>query len=112
MPHTYRIGFDTCFTSALVKYVDVIPKESIDACEAATFSMYIDSELNCYPCSFGIWEDVEVESCRDKRIKDVWNGTLFSAFRNKRKLCVECDAHELCRGGCGLDLGIELCGES
>jgi hypothetical protein len=27
---------------------------SIDACEAATFSMYIDSQMNCYPCSFGL----------------------------------------------------------
>ena len=53
--HPYRVGFDTCFTPALLRWSNTVPTVSIDACEAATFSMYIDSRMNCYPCSFGIW---------------------------------------------------------
>lgn len=60
--HPYQIGFDTCFTSALLKYTDTISPTNIDTCEAATFSMYIDSQMNCFPCSFGRWDENISES--------------------------------------------------
>lgn len=50
--YEYNIGFDTCFTSALVEFKDDIDMQSVDSCEAGFFSMYIDSEMNAYPCSF------------------------------------------------------------
>ena len=49
--HFYRVGFDTCFTSALIKYGESLEMSSVDACEAGRFSMYIDAEMNAYPCS-------------------------------------------------------------
>lgn len=66
MKYSYKVGFDTCFTPAILRWAYTVPKTCIDACEAATFSMYIDSQMNCYPCSFGMLklgrdEDVSTE---------------------------------------------------
>lgn len=108
--HPYRIGFDTCFTSAILRYNTHFSTASIDSCEASTFSMYIDSQMNCYPCSFGIWKEELAESLHGKTIREIWDGTVFSAFREKQKLsCTNCNKHSLCRGGCKLDLNIDLC---
>lgn len=108
--HPFRIGFDTCFTTAILRYgVDFSPV-SIDSCEAATFSMYIDSQMNCFPCSFGIWETGISESLRDKTIREIWKGTVFSSFREKEKSkCNGCESFITCQGGCKLGLNIDLC---
>lgn len=108
--HPYRVGFDTCFTSALVKCCDVINISSIDACEATKFSMYIDSEMNAYPCSFDNQAGKFRESLRNKAIIDVWNGEVFEAFRNaKKEKCVNCELYKVCGSGCKLQLDIDLC---
>ena len=108
--HPYRIGFDTCFTPAILKYSGVVPTVCINACEASTFSMYIDSQLNCYPCSFGIWNKKFSESLLNKTLKEIWLGDKFSLFRNTRKdKCVICEYKQLCMGGCKLGIDIDLC---
>lgn len=107
--HPYRIGFDTCFTPLLIKRMRNIAEQSIDACEAGTFSMYIDSQMKCYPCSFGIDLGVS-ESMRDKSIREIWNGRLFTDFRDREKdKCTGCEKRALCRSGCRLGLLIDLC---
>ena len=108
--HPYRVGFDTCFTPALLRWANTIPVFSIDACEAATFSMYIDSQMNCYPCSFGIWDKGMAESMRNKKIREIWNGKKFVNFRERKKeKCYNCNRREICQNGCRLGLDIELC---
>lgn len=83
---------------------------SIDACEAATFSMYIDSQMNCYPCSFGIWDKSISESMNSKTLREIWQGDKFVAFREQRKeKCSSCRQMELCRGGCRLGIDIDMC---
>ncbi len=110
MKHPYRVGFDTCFTSALLRWADTVPAASIDACEAATFSMYIDSLMNCYPCSFGIWDKDISESMSCKTIREIWQGEKFIAFRERKKeKCSNCGCRELCQDGCRLGIDIELC---
>lgn len=110
MKHPYRVGFDTCFTPAILQWADTIPKASIDACEAATFSMYTDSQMNCYPCSFGIWDKSTFESMRCKTLREIWLGKKFAAFRNKGKeKCISCEQKESCRGGCRLGIDIDMC---
>ena len=82
----------------------------LDACEAATFSMYIDSRMNCYPCSFGIWNKEISESMKDKTLREIWRGKTFSAFREKSKeKCFNCKQKSLCQNGCRLGMNIELC---
>ena len=108
--HPYRVGFDTCFTPALLRWSNTVPTVSIDACEAATFSMYIDSRMNCYPCSFGIWNKEISESMKDKTLREIWRGKTFSAFREKSKeKCFNCKQKSLCQNGCRLGMNIELC---
>ena len=108
--HTYKIGFDTCFTPALVKYKDVLDVASIDSCEAARFSMYIDSEMNAYPCSFDNQEGKYKVSLRNKKIIDIWNSNEFERFRmTKKSKCTVCEGKKICNSGCGLGLDIDLC---
>ncbi len=108
--YAFKIGFDTCFTPAILRLGKTIHPASIDACEAATFSMYIDSQMHCHPCSFGIWDDGIVESLRAQSIREVWNGKQFSDFRERVKIkCYDCDMVRLCRYGCRLGISIDLC---
>ena len=108
--HPYRVGFDTCFTPALLRWGDTVPAVSINACEAATFSMYIDSQMNCYPCSFGIWDKSISESMNSKTLREIWQGEKFVAFREQKKeKCSSCGQMELCRGGCRLGIDIDVC---
>lgn len=108
--YSFQIGFDTCFTPAILRWMDKISKASIDACEAATFSMYIDSQLNCCPCSFGIWNKEITESLCEKTLREIWMGEKFSEFRNSKKnKCVNCNNKILCQDGCRLGIDIDLC---
>lgn len=108
--YSYKVGFDTCFTPAILRWADNVPKASIDACEAATFSMYIDSQMNCYPCSFGIWDKGAFESMNCKTLREIWLGKKFTEYRNwKKKKCINCNQQVLCQGGCKIRVNIDLC---
>lgn len=108
--HSFQIGFDTCFTPAILRWGRETSISSIDSCEAATFSMYIDSNLNCYPCSFGIWNNKMPESLREKSLREIWDGKQFLQFRHFYKdTCTYCSSVNVCRFGCKLGLGIDLC---
>lgn len=72
--------------------------------------MYIDSQMNCYPCSFGIWDKSISESMNSKTLREIWQGDKFVAFREQRKKkCSSCRQMELCRGGCRLGIDIDMC---
>lgn len=109
--HHFRVGFDTCFTPAILRWcMDDIPVSCIDACEAGTFSMYIDSQLNAYPCSFGIDCRGNGISLKSNTIRDVWNSELFSQLRKSAdESCLSCKEKVHCLGGCKLGLDISLC---
>ena len=110
--HPFQIGFDTCFTPAIVHWAHDVSPVSIDACEAGTFSMYIDSRMNCYPCSFGIWNSEKPETLHEKSLREIWNGKQFSIFRGHNKgKCSTCSMAFLCHTGCKLGLSIDLCDE-
>ena len=106
--HEYRIGFDTCFTPILLDYRDCIEMQSVDFCEAARFSMYIDSEMNAYPCSFDNQIGKYKISLDGNSIQSVWDSPIFEQFRNRITSCDTCDAFHICKGGCALDLGINV----
>lgn len=104
--HFYKIGFDTCFTPILLDYHDMFEIQSIDSCEAARFSMYIDSEMNAYPCSFDNQKGEYKASLMYNSIQEVWDSYTFDRFRNRNLTCNKCSAYSVCNGGCGLKLGI------
>ena len=106
----YDIGFDTCFTPALLTFSKTISFHSLDFCEAARFSMYIDCELNAYPCSFDSAEKKYCIPLNDYSILDVWNSDVFDRFRKKQKNeCLSCKQYDYCLGGCALYNAIDIC---
>lgn len=110
--YPFKIGFDTCFTPAILKECKSVSSESLDFCEAARFSMYIDSELNAYPCSFDCDKQEYRENLKNKTILSVWNSETFHNFKNKQESsCLACEKKKLCLGGCVLDFSVNVCGE-
>ena len=105
--HPFRIGFDTCFVPLLLKNMKNIDIASIDSCEAARFSMYIDSTMNAFPCSFGIDDRTSGLSLLESAIQDVWNSPQFEVYRSQDwMVCKECKNFLYCNGGCALGLPI------
>lgn len=106
----FKIGFDTCCTPALLHQCKNIPIESLDFCEAARFSMYIDSEMNAYPCSFDCSTNKYRVSLINNSIKGVWNSEVFQTFRDKQEnSCLRNECKKYCSGKCSLDLCQNIC---
>lgn len=108
----YKIGFDTCCTPALVKKSKFINMDSVDFCEAARFSMYIDSQLNAYPCSFDCDRRNYMVSLKNITIKEAWNSIVFKQFKEiQNNSCKDCVDKAHCLGGCPLDINLNVCGQ-
>ncbi len=111
--HPYEIGFDTCFTPALLQFSQKIDYTSIDFCESARFSMYIDCEMNAFPCSFDACKKQYMFPLKDKKIIDAWNSEQFRRFRSKQEnSCKGCIRKENCFGGCTLFNSVDLCNKN
>ena len=109
--HPYEIGFDTCFTPALLKYSKKIELSSVDFCESARFSMYIDCEMNAFPCSFDAVTKKYMFQMNGKKISDAWHSEIFEKFRNEQnQACSTCLKRTKCLGGCTLFENLNLCG--
>lgn len=108
---SWRYGFDTCQSPAIYQYTVGIAKESIEFCEAARFSMYIDSHSIAYPCSFGRGKCEYSVDLRKYTLKEAWNSEQFADFREKQnQTCSVCPV-DGCRG-CALGLVINQCGKT
>ena len=106
----FQIGFDTCCTPAVLKGCPNIPLESLDFCEAARFSMYIDSEMNAYPCSFDCSNKRWLVSLKDISIQEAWDSKIFSEFKNHYfKSCLNESCKKYCGGRCALELCQGIC---
>lgn len=104
----YKIGFDSCQSPAIHKFCPDVAKETIEFCDSARFSMYIDCDSIAYPCSFAHGLSSYAVDLSAFTIRDAWNSEQFEKFRNSQ--CVGCDEYERreCRG-CSLDVGINMC---
>lgn len=108
----FKVGFDTCHTPALVNKCSNISEQSLDACEAARFSMYIDRDLIAYPCSFDCIGQEFAENLRIKTIDKVWWSDTFNCFRDRQNnACNQCEKKGLCMGGCLLGIDLDICGQ-
>ena len=106
----FKIGFDSCFSSGIVNNSNNINLQSIDYCEAARFSMYIDSNLNAMPCSFGNQSSNWKVSLLNHTIQEAWDSEEFNLFRNQLKnFCHNCDMRASCSGGCPICREVTLC---
>jgi len=105
----FKIGFDTCQSPGLFCHNQELSIETIDACEAARFSMYIDSDLVAFPCSFGCNQTDYCVDLKQSSIEEAWNSDQFEQFRFRQDtMCGTCDI-EGCVG-CALDIDLNVCG--
>jgi len=107
----FKIGFDSCSVSGIVKYLDYNPI-FIDSCEAGRFSAFISEDLKLYPCSFmeSILNGIDL---RKNSICDSWlESEEFVALRDSihSNQCYKvCLFARDCVGGCPIFREINLC---
>lgn len=107
----FKIGFDSCQTPGVLNYCSNVAIESLEFCEAARFSMYIDCNLIAYPCSFGHDSSVYAVDLSKFSIDEAWNSTKFEIFRLKQNtICSNCSKNIICRN-CALDIDLNVCGK-
>ena len=83
--------------------------ESLDTCEAARYSCYIEPNMKMVPCSFDKSKKNEIQ-LRPTTIEEAWNSNKFNEFRKKLlNSCPNCKIRNLCMGGCPLMPEIVLC---
>lgn len=108
----FKIGFDSCNVPALINFNKNISEESIDTCEAARYSAYIDSNMKMIPCSFDNQELRWAVDLRKHTVKEAWNSKQFNDFRSHfDKSCGGCKSKASCLGGCPIRREIVLCGK-
>ena len=109
--HPFKIGMDSCNVPGAINFCKNIALESLDTCEGARYSCYIDSNMNIVPCSFDQKHQYQV-SLKNKTIEEAWNSNEFEQFRNiMRNSCPNCSKRKYCLGGCPLIKEIVLCKE-
>ena len=105
----FKIGFDTCQSPGLLRYNRELSLETIDVCEAARFSMYIDCDLMAFPCSFGRENAEYSVNLREMSISDAWDSKAFERFRTKQEnMCNACEVNGCI--GCALSIDLNTCG--
>ena len=88
----------------------MIADESLEYCESARFSMYIDCENHAYPCSFGWSQNEHCIDLNHHTILEAWNSLQFADFRSRQSTkCMSQNKSE-CRC-CALDLGVKMCNQ-
>lgn len=106
----HKVGFDSCSCSGIVNFTQNISLDSIDFCEGARYSAYIDANMNMMPCSFANQDSGWFMNLKEYSIDDVWNSSLFDSFRySLKKSCSSCSNRIHCAGGCPLVNKITLC---
>ena len=106
----HKVGFDSCSCPGIVNYTDNIDYRSLDFCEGARHSMYIDARLNAMPCSFANQNPLCFVDLHKYSIQEAWKSDIFEKFRHSLKCsCPSCEKRELCAGGCPLCRDIVLC---
>ncbi len=109
--YSFKIGFDSCMVSGIVKYMKNINPISLEACDAGRFSAYISEDLKMYPCSFMV-EHYQGENLKEKSLIDIWNNSsLFKEIRGNLggNRCFSCSQKENCLNGCPFLRELDLC---
>lgn len=107
--HPYKVGLDSCNIPGAIRFCKHILPQSLDTCEGARFSCYIDSDMTLLPCSFDQTREYAVK-LNPTSIEEGWNSEEFERFRLQlRTACPECKHQDLCKGGCPLLPEIVFC---
>lgn len=107
---SFKIGFDSCSCPGIVNFSKNTNLDSVDFCEGARFSAYIDANMNMMPCSFANQDPSWHMNLNEYTIQEVWDSPLFDKFRYSLKnSCSGCPKRNACGGGCPLVNQITLC---
>ena len=107
--HPFKVGLYSCNVPGAIRFCRYILPQSLDTCEGARFSCYIDSDMTLLPCSFDQERKYAVQ-LRPMTIKEGWNSPAFEEFRSSlRDACPGCEHKSLCMGGCPLMPEIVFC---
>ena len=108
-----QLGFDSCAASGIVNFTSQINLDSLDFCEGARYSMYIDANMNAMPCSFANQNPDWFVDLHTHTIQEAWYSDIFEKFRySLRHSCSGCGKRNCCAGGCPLVNEITLCNSS
>ena len=106
----HKVGFDSCSAPGIVNFTQQVNLDSLDFCEGARYSAYIDANMNMMPCSFANQDDSWFVNLREFTIQEAWDGKIFERFRySLRHSCSKCVNRSCCSGGCPLVNQITLC---
>lgn len=108
----FKIGFDACCVSGIFART-ISNIQTIDACDAARFSMFISEDLKAYPCSFQKELHIGDKISSDGNFLDIWrNSTNFKSFRHYlgSQHCLGCSHQVHCKNGCPIFEEISICG--
>lgn len=107
--YSFKIGFDTCFSPLISKYLVKAEKSSIEECEAGRFSCYISANGILYPCSFVQDNNFGID-IKEVDILDAWNSRKMNDFRKiNNNECMDCKRRKSCSYGCNFDLNQYIC---
>ena len=111
--YPFKVGFDSCSCAGILNHTECISFDSIDYCEGARFSCYIDAQMKMMPCSFAADVD-EWQVCLNHiSIEEAWNSNAFAVFRSHLAgSCSACNLRQYCGGGCPLFPEITLCAKA
>jgi len=108
--HPFKVGFDSCSCAGIVNFTESIDLDSIDYCEGARYSCYIDAQMKMMPCSFAADADEWLVCLNKHSIEEAWNSSVFDKFRSYLAgSCITCNHRQCCGGGCPLFPDITLC---
>ena len=106
----HKVGFDSCAAPGIVNFTKKVNLDSLDFCEGARYSAYIDANMNMMPCSFANQNSDWFVNLREHTIQEAWDGNIFEKFRySLRHSCGGCKNRAFCGGGCPLVNQITLC---
>jgi radical SAM protein with 4Fe4S-binding SPASM domain len=108
--YPFKVGFDSCCTAGVLTYGDAV-LTSVEACDAARFSMFVSEEMRAYPCSF-MAELCEGHEVTSTNLQQIWQGgDLFVQMRESLspRRCGKCSASLHCMSGCPLFPEINIC---
>lgn len=74
--HSYKIGFDTCFSNHLFAYDnELLNNNSIQTCESGRFSCYVSCDYKMFSCSFR-QDDSEGIQLTNNNFLESWNSLI------------------------------------
>ena len=97
LKHGIGFGFDSCSAHRVMEYLPEEYHSMVEPCESSLFSMYINVDGLCFPCSFTEIDSYEgIDITNIKNFNDVWYGNGYKKFRKEcLGNCRKCPVYDI-----------------